>query len=29
MTRKNIFLAKRILVDSVYAQANLEGIAVT
>ena len=30
MTRENnIFLAKRILVDSVYAQANLEGIAVT
>ncbi len=30
MTRdNNIFLAKRILVDSVYAQANLEGIAVT
>ena len=26
---KNIFLAKRILVDSVYQQANLEGIAVT
>ena len=26
---KNIFLAKRILVDSIYQQANLEGIAVT
>ena len=26
---ENIFCAKRILVDSVYKQANLEGIAVT
>ena len=26
---KNIFLAKRTLVDSIYQQANLEGIAVT
>lgn len=28
-TEENIFCAKRILVDSVYKQANLEGIAVT
>lgn len=26
---ENIFIAKRILVDSVYQQANLEGIGVT
>lgn len=30
MTREeNIFVAKRILVDSIYKSANLEGIAVT
>lgn len=28
-TEENIFCAKRILVDSIYRQANLEGIAVT
>ena len=26
---ENIFIAKRILVDSIYQQANLEGIGVT
>ncbi len=26
---ENIFIAKRVLVDSVYQQANLEGIGVT
>ena len=30
MTKEdNIFNAKRIMVDSIYKQANLEGIAVT
>ena len=30
MTKEeNLFNAKRILVDSIYKQANLEGIAVT
>lgn len=28
-TEDNIFFAKRIIVDSIYQQANLEGIAVT
>lgn len=26
---ENIFIAKRLLVDSIYKSANLEGIAVT